>query len=179
MSLHPLRRRGRLLALAAGIAASALIVGACSSGSSTSSSSSSGGSPKAGGVATFALPAGLVPDWIFPFIDSAHSSIDNRNQFEYLMYRPLYWFGQNGQPVLNSSLSLAKPPVYSNDDKTITITLNNYRWSNGEAVTAKDVAFWLNLLAAEKQNWAYYVPGDLPDNLTGYKIVSPTTVSCR
>ena len=176
MSLLPLRLPRRLLPLAAGIAASALILGACSGGSSTSSSSSSGGSPKAGGVATFALPAGLVPDWIFPFIDSAHSSIDNRNQFEYLMYRPLYWFGQNGQPVLNSSLSLAKPPVFSNNNKTITITLNNYRWSNGEAVTTKDVAFWLNMLAAEKQNWAYYVPGGLPDNLTGYKIVSPTTI---
>jgi peptide/nickel transport system substrate-binding protein len=128
-------------------------------------------------VATFALPAGATPDWIFPFIDSAHSSIDNRNQFEYLMYRPLYWFGQNGQPVLNDELSLADPPVYGNGDKTVTITLKNYRWSNGEAVTAQDVAFWLNMLTAEKQNWAYYVPGGLPDNLSGYKIDSQSTIT--
>ncbi len=127
-------------------------------------------------MATFALGAGVVPDWIFPFIDSAHSSIDNRNQFEYLMYRPLYWFGQSGQPVLNAGLSLADPPVYSNHDQTVTITLKSYRWSDGEAVTTQGIAFWLNLLAAEKQNWAYYVPGGLPDNLTGYKIVSPTTI---
>lgn len=127
-------------------------------------------------MATFALGAGVVPDWIFPFIDSAHSSIDNRNQFEYLMYRPLYWFGQSGQPVLNAGLSLADPPVYSNHDQTVTITLKSYRWSDGEAVTTQGIAFWLNLLAAEKQNWAYYVPGGLPDNLTGYKIVSPATI---
>lgn len=175
MSLHERRRRGRLLGVGSGIAAAALLVAACSGGSG-SSGSSSGGTPQSGGVATFALGAAVVPDWIFPLIDSAHSSIDNRNQFEYLMYRPLYWFGQNGEPVLNASLSLADPPVYSNNDKTVTITLKSYRWSNGEAVTTQDVAFWLNMLAAEKQNWAYYVPGGLPDNLTGYKITSPTTI---
>jgi peptide/nickel transport system substrate-binding protein len=91
-------RYGRLLRIASGIAAAALVVGACSGGSGTPASGSSPGTPQAGGVATFALGAGVVPDWIFPFIDSAHSSIDNRNQFEYLMYRPLYWFGQSGQP---------------------------------------------------------------------------------
>jgi hypothetical protein len=26
------------------------------------------------------------------------------------MYRPLYWFGDNGQPTMNPSLSLAKAP---------------------------------------------------------------------
>jgi peptide/nickel transport system substrate-binding protein len=169
-------RYGRLLGIASGIAAAALVVGACSGGGGTPASGSSPGTPQAGGVATFALGAGVVPDWIFPFIDSAHSSIDNRNQFEYLMYRPLYWFGQSGQPVLNADLSLADPPVYSNHDQTVTITLKSYRWSDGEAVTTQGIAFWLNLLAAEKQNWAYYVPGGLPDNLTGYKIVSPATI---
>jgi peptide/nickel transport system substrate-binding protein len=170
------RRRGRrMLGIASGVAAAALVLAACSAGSS-SSSPTSHGTPASGGVATFALGAGVVPDWIFPFIDSAHSSIDNRNQFEYLMYRPLYFFGDNGEPVINSSLSLADLPVYSNGNRTVTITLKRYRWSNGETVTTQDVAFWLNMLAAEKQNWAYYVPGGLPDNLTGYKIISPTTI---
>jgi peptide/nickel transport system substrate-binding protein len=168
------RRQGRVLAIASGFAA-AVLVAACSSGSG-SGSPASHGTPESGGVATFALGAGVVPDWIFPFIDSAHSSIDNRNQFEYLMYRPLYWFGANGEPVVNASLSLANSPVFSNGNRTVTITLKSYRWSDGEAVTTQDVAFWLNMLAAEKQNWAYYVPGGLPDNLTGYKIISPTTI---
>ena len=86
-------RRYRLLS-AAGVAAAALVVSACASaGAPPSSSQSSGGAVQKGGTATFALPPGAVPDWILPFIDSAHSSIDNRNQFEYLMYRPLYFFG--------------------------------------------------------------------------------------
>jgi peptide/nickel transport system substrate-binding protein len=177
MSIGARHRLRRLLSAASGIAAGALLIAACSGGSGNSGTSGKSGTPVSGGVATFALQPSVVPDWIFPFIDSAHSSIDNRNQFEYLMYRPLYWFGQNGQPVLNDALSLADPPVYGNGGKTVTITLKNYRWSNGEAVTAQDVAFWLNMLTAEKQNWAYYVPGGLPDNLSGYKIVSQSTIT--
>ena len=117
-----------------------------------------------------------MPNWIFPFIDSAHSSIDNRNQFEYLMYRPLYFFGDNGQPVPNGSLSLANPPAFSNGNKTVTITMKNYKWSNGEPVTATGVEFWLNMMAAEKTHWAYYVPGGLPDNLSSWKVTSPTQI---
>jgi len=176
MSKRARRRYGRMIGIVSGIAAAAFVVGACSSGGGSPGPASSGGKTQSGGVATFALPAGVVPDWIFPFIDSAHSSIDNRNQFEYLMYRPLYWFGQNGEPIVNDSLSLAYPPVYSNNNKTVTIKLRNYRWSNGEAVTAQDVEFWLNMMSAEKSNWAYYVPGGLPDNLSGYKVTSPSTI---
>ncbi len=174
MSVRVWRRYGRSMAVASGIVTGALLIGACSS--ATSSPSSKAGAPESGGVATFALPAGAVPDWIFPFIDSAHSSVDNRNQFDYLMYRPLYWFGENGEPVMNDSLSLANPPVYSNGNQSVTITLKKYRWSNGESVTTQDVAFWLNMLAADKQHWAYYVPGGLPGNLSGYRIVNASTI---
>jgi hypothetical protein len=89
MSTRARRRYGRLMGMVSGVAAAALVVGACSSGGGTPGPASSGGKAQSDGVATFALGPGVVPDWIFPFIDSAHSSIDNRNQFEYLMYRPL------------------------------------------------------------------------------------------
>jgi peptide/nickel transport system substrate-binding protein len=175
MSVCARRHHGRLAATSAGIAVAALLIGACS-GSSSPSSSGKSGTAVSGGVATFALPAGAVPDWIFPFIDSAHSSVDNRNQFDYLMYRPLYFFGDNGEPVMNPSLSLADSPVYSNNDQTVTIKLKNYKWSNGEAVTAEDVVFWLNMMSSEKKHWAYYVPGGLPDNLSSYQATDASTV---
>ncbi|HEY3975690.1 MAG TPA: ABC transporter substrate-binding protein [Streptosporangiaceae bacterium] len=167
-------RRYRRLLSAAGVAAAALVVAACSS--AAGGPQSSGGAIQKGGTATFALPPGAVPNWIFPFIDSAHSSIDNRNQFEYLMFRPLYFFGDNGQPVPNNSLSLASPPAFSNGNKTVTITMKNYKWSDGEPVSAAGVAFWLNMMAAEKTHWAYYVPGGLPDNLSSWKVTSPTQI---
>jgi peptide/nickel transport system substrate-binding protein len=178
------RLRSRKLAGAALVTVVALVAAGCGKGSghssgSSSNSGSSKGTPvaaQAGGTATFALPPGTTPDWIFPLIDSAHSSIDNRNQFEYLMYRPLYWFGQGSQPVLNDSLSLAQTPVFTNNDRTVTINMKPYKWSNGETVTAQDVAFWLNMLSVEKKEWAYYVPGGFPDNLTGWKVTGPTTI---
>ena len=36
--------------------------------------------------------------YIFPYVDSANISNLNLFDLQYLMYRPLYWFGQNGQP---------------------------------------------------------------------------------
>jgi peptide/nickel transport system substrate-binding protein len=146
--------------------------GSTSGGSSSTPASTSGSKDEA----TFALPAGSTPNWIFPMIDPAHSSIDNRNQFQYLMYRPLYWFGNGSQPTLNPQLSVADPPKYASGDKSVTLTLKKWKWSNGETVTAQDVAFWLNMLKAEKTQWAYYVPGGIPDNLTDWTISNPSTI---
>jgi peptide/nickel transport system substrate-binding protein len=43
-------------------------------------------------------------------------------------------------------------------------------------VSARDVGFWINLLKANKADWASYVPGGFPDNVTSWKALSPTTV---
>ncbi|HET6909136.1 MAG TPA: peptide ABC transporter substrate-binding protein [Mycobacteriales bacterium] len=92
-------------------------------------------------------------------------------QFQYLMYRPLYWFGKNGEPSMDSSISLAQAPQYTNGDKTVTITLKDYSWSDGKPVTSRDLEFWINLLRAEKANWALYLPGGFPDNVA--KVSAP------
>ena len=67
-------------------------------------------------------------------------------------------------PDLNPTFSLAKPPVYGSGN-TVTITLKSDTWSDGEALDASDVMFWMNMLHAEKVNWAAYVPGAFPDNV--------------
>jgi len=36
------------------------------------------------------------------------------------------------------------------------------------------VLFWFNLLKAEKANWWDYVPGEFPDNVAAFSILSPT-----
>ena len=92
----------------------------------------------------------------------------NIDQFQYLMYRPLYWFGQANNAQLNLALSVGKAPVYTNDDKTVTIALNNYKWSNGESMSAQDVVFWMNMMHAEKDNFGAYVPGinAIPDDVS-------------
>ena len=66
--------------------------------------------------------------------------------------------------------------MYSDDGKTVTISMKGWKWSNGETVNANDVVFWLNMMEAEKANYYGYTPGLLPDNLTSYSATGPDTV---
>ncbi|HEX3924887.1 MAG TPA: hypothetical protein VHY31_21555, partial [Streptosporangiaceae bacterium] len=134
---HPRSRsRSRLwrraAALTAGIVALALAAGACSS-----SHSASGTTPVKGGTAVMAEPPSQTPSYILPFMAPTVSSNQNIFDFQYLMYRPLYWFGLGSQPVANPSLSLAFTPTFSGQN--VTIKLKHYMWSNGTPVTAQDV----------------------------------------
>jgi peptide/nickel transport system substrate-binding protein len=156
----------------------ALVLAACSSSpSSSSSSGSSGGTKQQGGTATYAESPGAPPNYIFPFMSLAFFSVYNINQFQFLMYRPLYWFGNGAQPTLNPPLSLAQSPVYSNNNTTVVINLKSYKWSNGETVTAQDVMFWMNMLHSDKANWAAYASGFIPDNVKSITINSPTQLT--
>ncbi|HTZ30681.1 MAG TPA: peptide ABC transporter substrate-binding protein, partial [Streptosporangiaceae bacterium] len=111
------------------MAAAALIAAGCSSNGSSSSSS---GGPVKGGTATVALPADVTYNWIFPFSAITNSSVYNFEQFQWLMYRPLYMFGNNGiSPASNYPLSPAEAPVFSNSGKTVTITMKGWKWSDG------------------------------------------------
>ena len=120
--------------------------------------------------ATFAEQPGAIPNYIFPLASSQFYSAANVFQFQYLMYRPLYSFGTNGQVQLNNALSLAYPPVYSNDGKSVTMTLKGWKWSDGVPITARDIQFWQNLVTANKAIWPAYVPGEYPDNVVSSTI---------
>ena len=171
-----LKKRGATFV--AGAAVASMVLAACGSGSSSSSSSSTTAAQTkiAGGTAYFAEGPGAPPNYIFPMTPGQFFSINNLAQFQILMYRPLYFFGVGQQAVINNSLSLANPPVYSNNNQTVTITLKPYVWSDGETVSARDVVFWMNLLKANTSGWAAYVPGSFPDNVTSYQATSANTV---
>ena len=164
------RPRLHLRLLAAGAAALALVAAGCSS--SGSNNSSSGTTPVKGGTAVWAEPPSSVPTYIFPYVDSSNISNLNLFDLQYLMYRPLYWFGENGQPQPNNSLSLANPPVVSG--RNVTITLKHYMWSDGTQVTAQDVMFWLNMEKALPADYGAYT--GFPANMSSIKVVSPTEI---
>lgn len=182
---HRMRRRGMAGTL---VVLGAATLAACSSSHSSSASTSGGGSsPSAaatptghkikGGTVTVALPPQTTANWIFPFSDLAHFSVYNISWLQQPMYRPLYWFGgHNNQPTLDLGLSAAKKPVYSNGGKTVTISLKDWKWSNGEKVDADDVMFWMHMMQSEKKNWAGYTPGLFPDNVKSVTKVNPQTV---
>jgi peptide/nickel transport system substrate-binding protein len=161
------RRKLRLGAVAV-LAAVAVVAAACSSSTTTPSSSAAGGTPVKGGTVNIALPAGVTYSWIFPFYSITNASVYNDEQFQWLLYRPLYFFGNNTNTdvAINYALSPANQPVFSNGGKTVTVPMKGWKWSNGEPVDAKSVLFFLNMAWAEKANWYAYAPGLLPDNVT-------------
>src|ERR1700733_6438243 len=168
---------GAAALLAAGIAACSSSSSSAGSPTSSSASATSSAAVSPGGTARVALPAGVTLNYIWPFTPLASANEYNTEQFQMELYRPLYMFGNNGNSVaVNYPLSVANAPSYSADGKTVTITMKGWKWSNGEAVDASDVVFWLNMMKAEPDNYYGYVPGLLPDNLASYSATSPDTV---
>ena len=168
------RRPGVLRRKAAALAAGAMLVALVAAADSTAAPSHV--TKVQGGTAYFAEGAQATPNYIFPFMGFQFFSVTNIPQFQQLMYRPLYWFGTGGQPTLNSSLSLAQNPVYSNGGTEVTMKLKPYKFSNGESVTAQDIVFWLNIDKVERYNWAGYTPGAMPDDLASVTAPNATTV---
>jgi peptide/nickel transport system substrate-binding protein len=111
-----------------------------------------------------------TPTWIFPVIPAADYSTANLTLFTEQMWRPTYWAVNGVTPEVNTALSLANLPVYSDGDRTVSITLkNSYAWSDGTPVTANDLLFDIDLIKAairvSPADWAYYEPGGFPDDL--------------
>jgi peptide/nickel transport system substrate-binding protein len=166
----------RALAFAA-VAVAALIVSACSSSGSTAHSAKA----QSGGTVTFAEQPGSPPTYIFPLYTGANGGNNNVTYLQPLMWLPLYWLGHpdSAQATINYQLSMANPPVFSNGDKTITMTLKNYQWSDGKPVTSRDVEFWMDLLLAEKNQSGAYVPGGWLDHVAGMSEPNPHTFVLR
>jgi peptide/nickel transport system substrate-binding protein len=156
------------------VAAAALAVAASACATSGSSSSAPRRSvPLTGGTAVMAEPPSTTPNYIWPFSSSAYFTDINTDDLQYLLYRPLYWFGRGGQPTVNYTLSLADPPLFNGDK--VTITLQHYLWSNGTPVTASDVMFWLNMEQAEPANFGGST--GFPANVRDITVVSPTELT--
>jgi peptide/nickel transport system substrate-binding protein len=193
------RTAARVLATAAAALCVTSVVTACSSSSGGKSSSGSttpstqlGGAFGAipaeatgkqhAGVITWAEAPDTGPTWIFPIVTSAADSYNDIDDFEDLMWRPLYWFGNGTEPTEDQSESMAADPVFSNGDKTVTITMKtNYKWSDGTPVTAQDVLFDFDLIKAavgvSAADFGPYTPGSgIPDQVASASAPNATTL---
>lgn len=164
-------RRSSLLVALAGVLS--LVLAACGSSASPSSAS---GPRQHGGTVYLAESPGQPPNYIFPFESASYYTGSNSEDFSYMFWLPVYWFGQGSSPNINWSLSLGEKPVYSNGGKVVSITIKPYKWSDGKPVTAQDVLFWMQIMKAEKANWGAYVPGGFPDNVTSMHVVGQHTI---
>ena len=137
---------------------------------------SDGRRPIKGGTATWACNPGFPPSTIFPFTPPERIGIRNLFEFQVLMYRPLYWLGKDGKAGVDHDLSLAEPPQWSDDGRTVTVTVKPWQWSNGETICADNVMFWVNMMAVKGPRFGSYSPGYFPDNLTSYEKVAEDKV---
>jgi peptide/nickel transport system substrate-binding protein len=173
----PGQHRTALGALALAITA-ALGLAACAGGGGAPGPAGTG-PPVQGGTAYFAEQPLSPPTYIFPLVSGQYFTVANTSDFQTLLYQPLYWYGDRGNTSVDYRLSIGDPPAYSDGGRVVTITLKHYVWSDGETVSARDVGFWINLVKANKDNWASYVPGGFPDNVVSWRALTPTTVQLR
>jgi peptide/nickel transport system substrate-binding protein len=161
-----------------------------------------GGAPVragSGNTVTYALRPGGQASYIWPYISADNGgafTVYNVNDFQYLMYRPLYWFGRGTSPYLNPELSLAKPPTYNGNEVKIQLK-PNYKWSNGDPVVARDVVFFMNMMLAEAHTasasyncgappkflpckfWAATTGNGLPGDISDVRVASKYVVTMR
>ena len=135
-----------------------------------------GGRPKKGGVVTWACAPGFPPAVIFPFTPPERMGTRNVIEFQALMYRTLYYFGNTGKPEVDYDLSIGEEPQWSEDGLTATITVKPWKWSNGETLCADNVLFWVNLMKVKGARYGEYVPGYFPDNCVYYGKVAEDKV---
>jgi peptide/nickel transport system substrate-binding protein len=157
-----MRLTHRAAAIAAALTVS-LTAAACSGTSGTSSGSASG-TPQHGGTVTQAW-IGATPNFIFPYAPATNTDGYNQNLTEPL-WPPLAVDGDGGQSAVNQAESLYSSLSFSNGNKTVTMVLKNWKWSDGVPITSRDFTFTDNLLQANYQNWNLYIPGTFPADVT-------------
>jgi peptide/nickel transport system substrate-binding protein len=119
------------------------------------------------GTITVAEGPGANPNYIFPYMGCRFFSVDNINQFQELMFRPLYWFGVGGSSAVSYKLSTGNAPVFSNGNKTVTIKMKGWKFANGQVVNAQSVMFFLNMYKADPTAYCGYNGGyGIPDQVT-------------
>lgn len=92
---------------------------------------------------------GAAPTSIFPLAGCEQDSLNNVQEFQDLMFRPLYWYGLSGSTALQPSLSPAAPPTANAAGTVVTVSMKGWRFADGGTVDAESVAFFLNLVDAD------------------------------
>ncbi len=177
------------------VVVAALALGACGGSSGSGSGAVSGsltnpgqygklpppGTSTHGGTITYGQLNGLTPNYIFPILPSGNGSTFTE-QWQQIMWLPLYNnFAYGSSPGVNYKLSVAKKPVFSDGDKTVTIQLNQgYKWSDGKSVDAQDLLFDIALIKVavgeSAANWSSFTPGYFPQSLASISATGPYTV---
>lgn len=136
---------------------------------------------KAGGTVTFGMAAGATPTYIFPVTPGANSSVYTSAFFQNQMWLPMWQTPVSDKLDVNYVSSLAAKPVFTNNNKTVTINMKtNFKWSNGAPVDAQDVVFFIDLVKAAVKlsaaNYGNFSAGFFPTNVSSAVATSKYTL---
>ena len=158
----------RAVVVGATVAVAALLAGCAGGGASSTGAESDS--------IDYALPSNTTPNWILP-INTAGTLNTNNLSISSAMWESLISYdGSSGSIAWNKEASIATDVVFADDGLSATITLGDRTWSDGEAITARDVEFWYNLVKNNKADWAQYSEGKVPDNFTSIVASDDSTV---
>ncbi len=147
-------------------------------------------SARQGGTVTYAELGSTPPNYIFPVESSLYLDDNNAGQFSEIMWPALFRLGNHGGPGINWSISDAYPPVYSDHNTVVTVTLKHWVWSDGQPITARDITFFMNLVSAMSDpsipaigssnapgpGDGDAVPGEFPQNVVSYQQTGTYTI---
>jgi len=151
-----------------------LVLSACQGGGGTSSNTP-GGTKVNGGTAKYALPPNTTPNYIF-LMEPPQFNSNIWGQFVELMWMQLYFFiDSSGNPSVDYTRSIANQPTFSSDGLSATVTMKDWKWSDGSPITSRDLEFWMTMFVANKGSYGGYVPGQIPDNVTKVTYPDPHT----
>ncbi len=134
-------RNRRWAALSGLIGSAAILLAACGG---TSTTATQAPLQKASTVVT-ALPLQVGITDYAPIANASAYTIYNSG-VEYMMWAPVVMV--SGSDTIDWADSLASKITTNANDTQYTVTLKNWKWSNGKAITAADVAWTTNVLLA-------------------------------
>jgi peptide/nickel transport system substrate-binding protein len=124
--------------------------------------------PQMGGTIVYGITQNI--DSFMPVL-SPTSILDD--EVEVLLYRPLFYIGRDVS--VNYAESIGTGVAASAGNTTFTVKMRgDYKWSDGTAVTADDVAYCFNLIKQYGTKYGYYGIGGLPTLVKSFTVNSPT-----
>ena len=160
-------RAARAGATALGVAVMVLVAAACGTSGSSSHAGNSNAPPAAasgpatgaglteptspsgsrvsGGTVYFTEGSDATPNYIFPMYSPQVCSTTNFNQLMAMLYRPLYWYGNNYRPTVDYNYSVGQSPAVLRWRQDSHDQAESVEVVDGETVTSRDLVFWMNV----------------------------------
>jgi peptide/nickel transport system substrate-binding protein len=168
----------RLLPLLAVAAAALLLAGltACGgdsgdSGQTTGTLAENTSPPVEGGDIVASLEQGQNVTWFNPILSAGACTAVNYRTIQSTLYRPIISF--TPEVTIDSANSMASKIEVANRGTNYTVTLKPWKWSDGSAITAADVATYFYVLKnGALADSCLFGIGGMPDLVDGFKIIS-------